>query len=215
MENDLQPFLPAAKLPACRFASVALLSLMVWATPSWSATLEVVASTAEVHPGETVDISVVISDLGDFAAPSLGTFDLELVYDAGLFDLEAGTTMVTLLLGDEMLGEAIVSVTPGAGVVEVVVVSFLISPDLVATQPASFTLFSGTFFPVGAGDGTFDVAVNQLGDEDGAPLPIDAISPVIVTADSILGIPTLGTWSLGLLALLFGITGAVALRRLS
>lgn len=218
MGIGLETVVPLRPRPGCgvRSALAAIcLSLCVSISPVWSASLEVVASQPDVNPGGTVDVSVVISDLGDFASSALGTFDIELVYDPAVFDLQAGSTIITLLLGDELAAEALVSVTPAAGLVEVVVVSLLSSPALVASQPSSFTLFTGTFFPVGSGDATFDVAVSQIGDENGDPIPIDAVTPVVVTANSILSIPSLDAWSLGLFALMLSLVAAAALRRLN
>ncbi len=202
---------------ARRVGSLLTGSLLLGAllSPAWSATLEVVASQPETLPGEMVDISIEIAGLGDFAAPSLGTFDLMLTYDPAIFDLEPGTAAVDLFLGDEMFGEAIVTISPGAGTIEILELSLLAIADLTALQPASFPLFSATFTSVGTGDGTFDLVVSQLGDKGGAPIPVNGVTPVVVSAGTILSIPTLGTWALGLLTLLLLSIGVVRIGRLS
>ena len=194
---------------------IAGLLLSIAFSPVWSATLEVVASEPMVQPGEMVDISVVISGLGNFALPSLGTFDMMLTYDPAVFALDAGSTAVALFLGDEVVGEALVTITPSAGVIEVVELSLLAVPDLTALQPASFTLFSSTFTAVGFGEGTFDLAVTVLGDKNGVTIPVDGITPVEVGAGTLLSIPTVGQSGLALLALLLLVLGVFQVRRIS
>ena len=68
-------------------------------------TLELVPSAPAVPPGGSVDVEVRVSGLGAGAAPSLGTFDVDVLFDDAFFGF-TGLTFGTDL-GDPGAGEAI------------------------------------------------------------------------------------------------------------
>lgn len=177
-------------------------------------TLEVVPSTTSAMTGDAITVDVVVSGLGNLAAPSLGTFDLDLQFDPAVFSF-TGTTYGPEL-GDPMLAEAITTTTPGVAAVNHLELSLLAPATLNANQADSFTLFTASFDAVAAGSGVFDLASNALGDENGAPLVLDAVIPTTIDvqgAPGLLEIPTLSPWGLLLLTLLLLGAAAGRLRR--
>ncbi|REJ74499.1 MAG: hypothetical protein DWQ36_20570 [Acidobacteria bacterium] len=178
------------------------------------ATLEVSASEALVNPGETVEITVSITGLGDAAPPSLGTYDLSLVFDPAVFAYEMGSLEPTDFLGDGDLAEALYTVSAGAGDVEVVALSLLTPMQLTALQAGSFELFTATFTAIGFGDGVFDLVANgPLGDENGSEIALAGVVPVTVSGGSVIDIPTSGSVGLALMTLLLLAGGVLVLRR--
>lgn len=202
--------------PTGRALAVLLLTAPVF-TPAAHAggvVLELVPSAPMVEPGSPVDIDVVISGLADMAAPALRTYDLVLTYDPAVFTFTGET--IGPFLGDDMgmPPESVVTVTPGAGDVNVLQVSLFDAGTLVAQQPGAFTLFTASFDATGAGDGAFALSLNaDLGDELADPLALDEIINTVVSAGTPLDIPVMGPWGLGLLISLLAIFGLARLRR--
>jgi len=166
--------------------------------------LEVVPSAGAVHVGESVEVGIAISSLGELAAPSLGTFDLVLEFDPGLFAVT--DTVLGPELGDESASEAIGAAVVLASGVDVFELSLLAPPQLNAQQPGSFFLFTVELEAVGAGDGLFDLEVIAVGDEIGDPPALDAVLPAVVSARSVLSVPAVSSWGIALLAA--GLLGA-------
>ncbi|MCP3962041.1 MAG: IPTL-CTERM sorting domain-containing protein [bacterium] len=198
-------------------AAAALLLTAAFFAPAAHAggvTLELVPSVPMVEPGGSVDVDVVISGLGDLAAPALRTYDLVLAYDPAVFTFTGEA--IGPFLGDDMamVPESVVTVMTGAGDVNVLQVSLFDPPTLIAQQPGTFTLFTASFDATGAGDGAFTLSLNaDLGDELADPLTLDEIIDTVVSAGTPLDIPVLGPWGLGLLiSLLLGF-GLTRLRR--
>lgn len=173
-------------------------------------TVSVVPSATTVVPGEPVTIEVVVSGLGDAAAPSVGAFDLDLAYDPALFaftGLEVGAE-----LGDPMAAEAITDSMEAGGVIDAFELSLLTSAELLTAQPSEFVLLTATFEALVPGSGQFDLPMVVLGDENGVALPATVL-PATVSSGTILEIPTLSPiLLLALLLALFGV-GVTALRR--
>lgn len=194
--------------------ATSMLAVTLLANVASAAVIEVTSSDDLVNPGESFDITVAISGLGDGVPPSLGTYDLSLVFDPAVFELSTGTLMVSDFLGDEGGGEALVTITEGPSDVDVVVVSLLTPAQLTGLQGDSFELFTATFTGVGFGDGIFDVVANgPLGDKNGTVIPLDEVIPVIVPGGTILDIPTAGTVGLTLMAALLLGAGFLLVRR--
>jgi Cohesin domain len=187
--------------------------MLLGASQAGSATIEVRASETAIQPGDTVDISVVVSGLGQLMTPSAGAFDLKLTYDPAVFDFKAGTAAVGLQLGDRMAGETIVTLEPGGALIELTELSLLSTAALQASQPASFQLFHATFTAVHGGQGTFDVAITALGDATGAAIPVSQIMPKTVSVGSPTPIDDRHGWGLGGLTRLLLVAGSLRLRR--
>lgn len=192
--------------------SVLWLMCLVFATSASAATLSLIPSPSTLAPGSTVSVDVVIAGLGDSTAPSVGAFDLDVLYDPAVFSL----VQVSFAdgLGDP-LAEVLTGSSNGGTSVNAFAVSLLTSAQLVASQPDTFTLMTLEFDASAPGAGSFDVSVNDVGDEDGAPLPITSITPaqVIVSPANIPAIPTVGTWMLLLMAAVLAGAGTVILGR--
>ena len=62
-------------------ALLALFALL--SAPAHSATLSLAPASQSVAPGGTAAVDLNISGLGNFAAPSLGAFLVEVTFDAG------------------------------------------------------------------------------------------------------------------------------------
>lgn len=177
----------------------AVLAGSALSAPLEAANLEVFPPVQASPVGEPVEVDVRVSGLGNFTSPAVGAFDLSLGFDPGVVsfsDLTFGP-----LLGDATGGEAVTTIVPAGAELEALEVSVLLPPELIALQPSSFTLFTARFDGVGPGKAPVELQVNDpLSDELGDPLPTNATGGEIEVVSQ--DIPTLGTWSLILLALL-------------
>ncbi len=92
--------------------------------------------------GDPVNIDLVISDLGAFAAPSLGAFYLEVAYDDSIISFDS-------VVYSDFLGAAGIDsdffTTDTPGFLELENFSFLLDFELDALQNSSFTLATMTF----------------------------------------------------------------------
>ena len=156
-----------------------------------------------VPVGEPVSVDLVISGLGDYSEPSLGTFDLNITYNTAILDF-TGYTLGSYL-GDISLWEAVDNsggeTTPGT--INLSEVSLLypnqandpfyppgFPPYLDDIQPSSFPLATLTFDTLAVGTSSLDISITALGDAYGNPLSLDVqsgnISPVPEPATFIL-----------------------------
>jgi len=145
--------------------------------PARAISLTLVPSAPVVTVGETVDVAVQISGLGDGAPPSLSTFDVEMNFDPAILALNA------ISYGDPLLGDqldllgigSVTSTTVGSGLVGFSEIS-LDSPDILDLfQAGEFTLATATFVAAASGGSLLGLTVNVLGDANGDPL-VAAIS---------------------------------------
>jgi hypothetical protein len=147
-----------------------------------------VPSDQTVGLGATVGVDLVISDLGDFTAPSLGSFDLDVTYDDAI--LGAPSVMLTSLLGDSSQGETIEGVDLSIpGFIDVFLVSLLSPLELDALQPASFVLLTLTFDAIAQGTSALELTEVLLGDALGAELSATAGSGSITVQGPGTGVP--------------------------
>lgn len=165
------------------FVSVLMAMLAFCIPASQAALIGFDTPTMDVIEGNTFSVHLTVGGLGDFALPSLGGFDVDVLYD---------TTQMTLLessigpyLGDEMLGEAIVwANTDLGGVIDIAEDSLLFDFELEGLQPASFSLTTLTFECLMPGTSLIEIDVNDpflyLSDELGLPLDITVGDPVTV-----------------------------------
>lgn len=150
--------------------------------PALAATVEIVPDARSVQPGDTITVDIRVGDLGDGAAPSLGAFDIELGYDPGL--LTYSDALLVAQLGDPDAGESIESLTPGTGLVHAWAVSLLPAVTLNSSQPATFSILTLELQAAAAGAGDLTISVNALGDENGAPLAFEPVTPVSITVNA-------------------------------
>jgi hypothetical protein len=175
------------------FFSTVGLFLLLHGSFAHAISLDFVPVFQSVVAGNPVSVDLTISGLGDFAPPSLSTFDLDVSFDPAI--LAFSGVSFGLLLGDPSLREATTTVANSVvGLVNVFALSFLegnsetcifcIPPFLDDLQPASFTLATLTFNTLAEGVSPFTLSVNALGDAAGNPLAAD-VSGGSVTATAI------------------------------
>jgi len=144
----------------------------------------------EVVVGDPASVNLVISGLGDYSEPSLGTFDLNVTYNTAILDFTGYT--LGLYLGDISLWEAVDlswgETTPGT--INLAELSLLSVSELDSLQPDSFTLATLTFNTLAVGTSSLDISITALGDAYGGSLSLDVqsgnISPVPEPATFIL-----------------------------
>ncbi len=158
-----------------------LLLVSVAAARATPIVLTLETGTPFVKPGGTLLVDVNIAGLGDGVAPSLGTFDLDVSFDALLLGFEA--VEFGLLLGVPGLGQAIVSSGAVGGVVDLAEVSFLSSVALDALQSDAFTLATIEFTVLAVGSTTLEFDQTVLGDGAGAPLASTSSDLTVVTPE--------------------------------
>jgi hypothetical protein len=137
-----------------------------------AAIIEIVPSSSTVNLGGMFDLELQISGLGDGVAPSLGTFDIDILFDSSVLQANAVT------FGDPMLGDqldlfglgSLASSAPIAGGLNVFQLSLDLASDLDDLQAAAFTLATLTFQGIGVGASAVTPDVIVLGDSVGAPL---------------------------------------------
>ncbi|MCI0530154.1 MAG: cohesin domain-containing protein [Nitrospira sp.] len=109
--------------------------------------LEFVPPTQQVDIGDTFEVEIVILDLVDSAPPSLGTFDLDVIFDPTILSFSS-VTYGDPVLGDQLdlfgLG-SITATTPGTGSVNFFELSLDSAADLNNLQAGDFTLATLTF----------------------------------------------------------------------
>ena len=134
--------------------SIALLFAM--ANGASATSLSLVPTDNVAGPGDSISLELYINDLGNFTAPSLGDFDINIAFDSSALSF-TGYTLGSYL-GDTSLGEALdrSSGDLGGGIVNVREVSLLdtdptsgpgfTGPYLDDIQPGSFVLATMDFY---------------------------------------------------------------------
>jgi len=137
-----------------------------------------------VAVGGLASIQLVISGLGNHAAPSLGDYDVLVVFDPNIL-ASPSVTFGDPVLGDQLdlsgLGNLSGSQLIGPGSLRVFEISLDAAADLDSMQPASFSLATLDFHAIGVGTSELSIQINSLGDSIGNPLD-GASSTATVTA---------------------------------
>ena len=156
--------------------SIGLLSLVVLlglaVAPAANAiSISVVPQSPAVGVGGMFSVDVVAAGLVGGSAPSIGTYDLNVGYDAALLSL----ANVTFGTGLDVLGLGSFQDTSASmpGVANVFELSFDTIAALNSLQPDAFTLFTLTFNANSIGTSLFGLTINALGDAAGNPLAAD------------------------------------------
>jgi len=141
--------------------------------------ISVFPSGQSIALGSKVTVSLSIAGLGSFAAPSLGTFDLNLVFDPTVLSFNSAV-FGDPILGDQLdptgLGNTINFANPSTGAVELFDLSLDTASQLNSLQPSSFVLARVVFHTGGWGTSPLDLTANSLGDADGNSLTADLLS---------------------------------------
>jgi len=129
-----------------------------------------------------VELALVVSDLGVGGAPSLAAWDVALQFDASFLAYESAT------IGDGSGGSELdigglgtaEAITPGAGSVQLVELSFAIDPLAFDVQPDSFQLATIVFSVNGFGSTEVGFGTVVLGDPLALEIAAD-LNPLTVT----------------------------------
>ena len=177
-------------------AVVGILSFC-WQNSATAITLEFSPSNQTSNLGSEVMFDLVISDLGNNIAPSLGEFDLILEFDSSIiaFDsLEFGEQLNQASSTFAFRGETLVN----ANALNLFEISGELSSDLIQLQPSSFTLATFTFDSIGVGTSELTLDNVILGDETGSSLSfLSESSSITVISDVSTTVPEASTiWAL-------------------
>lgn len=166
----------AGSLALCAIAS----------SSAWAAVLFLEPADSTTTPGGSVSIDVMISGLGAGSPPSVGAFDLTLAYEPELLQLTGAG--FGALLGDPDL-EAVTSIVPSAGSINLAEISLLDPAVLDALQGSSFSLATLTFQAIGPGTAHLAFADALVGDAFGSVVPIDAFRGATIAVGTTSPIP--------------------------
>jgi hypothetical protein len=157
---------------------MALLGALAVLTGTAGATTITVEPLAQgVGLGDSVDVAINVSGLGDMSAPSLGTFDLDVLFDVSMLAVQ------NVAFGDPVLGDqldvsglgAYTEVLYSPGSTNLFELSFDLPSDLESFQAGSFTLAVLTFDTLQVGTSAVNVDVGVLGDAWGNPIVPDTV----------------------------------------
>ena len=148
--------------------------------------------------GSTVDVGIRISGLGDFTAPSIAVFDLNVTFDPTILDFTGA------LFGDPVLGDQLdlwelgsfTAATPSSGLANIFELSLDLPGDLDDLQASDFTMATLSFDAVGIGTSSLGLFANALGDSWGDPLSAN-LGTGSVTVTPLPGAVLLGSLGLG------------------
>lgn len=123
-------------------------------------------------------VLVVISDLGSGGPPSLGAFDLGVIFNPNLLSIQDQDVGFGRFLGDVGLGEALTNInTPIPAIVELSEVSLLFENQLDDLQPGRFVLADLQFRALSKlGVSPLEFTRVVLSDPAGNVLPVSTIS---------------------------------------
>lgn len=162
-------------------AAACLMAGMLGAGSANAVYISVVPVVSTVGTGDEVQVDFVVGDLTDNTAPSLGAYDLDVVFDGGLLQF-TGISWGNQLDQSQLGSLALLDDSAAAGgQLNVFEVSYDDIAILDAQQSASFTLFSLMFTALASGESQIDVDVLSLGDAEGNVLTADQVSGASVT----------------------------------
>jgi PEP-CTERM motif len=137
-------------------------------SPVQAAVVSVVPSAGSVEQGNQVSVDLVVSELGDGSAPSLGVFDIDFSFDDTILGL------VGVTFGDQLdlfgFGSLQATDDSVAGTVNIFELSFDFPDDLDTLQTPSFILATLLFDTLSIGSTSLAIALNAFGDSLGDDL---------------------------------------------
>ena len=179
---------------------------LLYQNPATAITLGFSPSSQTTNLGSQVTVDLVVSDLGNNTAPSLGEFDVVLGFDADIIAFDS------LEFGDQLNPTSSIFAFRGETFfppdsLNLFEISGQTSAELIQFQPSSFTLATFTFDGVGIGTSDLILSNVILGDTAGNQLtPVIEPGSITVIADVVTTVPeastTLALLSLGLTMIL-------------
>jgi hypothetical protein len=130
--------------------------------------------------GIQATLNQVISGLSAGSAPSLSTWDLDVVFDPAILGLN------TVVLGDQLslTGPSLSQATLGAGIHNLFELSFDFPDDLGTLQSDTFLLASRIFDTLGLGVSSMGISLNGVGDSWGDSLGADLVDGSVTVTGS-------------------------------
>ncbi|MDH3317563.1 MAG: cohesin domain-containing protein [Gammaproteobacteria bacterium] len=143
-------------------SSILCAIVLLFSTTNSQAIMVAVNPTGQVvGVGTQAVAAITISGLGDLAAPSLGTFDLDLSFDPSILSFSSATFGNQLdLFGFGSINAA----TPGVGSVNLFELSLDLPSVLDSFQQGSFTLATIIFDTLAVGTSSLTISNLILGD---------------------------------------------------
>lgn len=156
---------------------IAILTVLLTAGTVSAITIDIVPASEEVELGSPVNMNLLISGLGDGAAPSLSTFDVDISFNPAILAFDM------VIYGDPSLGDQLdlyglgsfTATTLSVGSVRLMELSIDDADDLNNDQAGSFTLAVLTFDTLALGTSPLNIVSYTMGDADAAPLTADVV----------------------------------------
>ena len=142
----------------------------------------------DVLVGSTASVNLVIQDVGDYTAPSVSTYDLNILFDPTILQFNSavfGNGLDVWGMGMNARDASVAS----PGTLNIYEISFDSPDDLNDYQPGSFTLATLSFDALSAGESPLDISINALGDAYGDPLGADLSSGSITATSAAAPVP--------------------------
>ena len=155
---------------ARRLAVLGVLGALIGALPAAAVTLSLAPSSLSPAVGSAFTLDLVVSGTSAGAAPSLGGFDVAVVFDPAAVTF-TGVSYGTLL--GALPAQATTATVAGPGAVALAEVSFLPPGDLDALQPDAFTLATLGFVATTLAPSTISLGSVLLSDGFGRPLGVE------------------------------------------
>ncbi len=162
--------------------SLLIVVLIAFPVPSKAITISFQPETVNAIMGDTLLVDLIIGDLGDRTAPSLSTFDIDILFDPtvlGVDDTDADSDGVIDSVSIDPTSQldiwgsgwnSLSANITSPGKLNVYDLSFDSKSDLNNYQANSFKLATITFDAVGVGSSILSIGSVTLGDAAGNPL---------------------------------------------
>jgi hypothetical protein len=162
--------------------SLAAAALLLASAATPAATISILPASNDINVGDNLDLELRIDGLGDGTSPSLGAFDIEILFDDAVLGFDSA--VYSDLLGT-LNADAFPFTTPGPGGVSISNASILDNASLDALQPDAFTLATLTFTGLSAGSRSLSYGTVELYDAFGDPMTPTAQNTSFVTINAV------------------------------